>query len=40
MGEPLFPPMFGAIANGLYDAIGKRFYVQPFINSSIEKGNA
>ena len=32
MGEPLFPPMFGAIANGLYGAAGKRFYVQPFVN--------
>jgi isoquinoline 1-oxidoreductase subunit beta len=30
MGEPLFPPIFGAVANALYSATGKRFYNQPF----------
>ncbi|UIR56860.1 molybdopterin-dependent oxidoreductase [Sphingobacterium sp. SRCM116780] len=32
MGEPLFPPMFGAVANALYQHTGQRFYNQPFIN--------
>ncbi len=31
MGEPAFPPVFGALANALYKATGKRFYDQPFI---------
>ena len=30
MGEPTFPPVFGALANALYQATGKRFYDQPF----------
>lgn len=30
LGEPLFPPVFAAIANALYKATGKRFYEQPF----------
>ncbi len=32
LGEPPFPPIFGALANALYKATGKRFYHQPFIN--------
>jgi isoquinoline 1-oxidoreductase beta subunit len=32
LGEPPFPPVFGALANALYKATGKRFYNQPFIN--------
>jgi isoquinoline 1-oxidoreductase subunit beta len=32
MGEPAFPPIFGALANALYKATGKRFYEQPFIS--------
>jgi isoquinoline 1-oxidoreductase beta subunit len=32
LGEPPFPPVFGAVANALYKAEGKRFYDQPFIN--------
>jgi isoquinoline 1-oxidoreductase beta subunit len=30
LGEPLFPPIFGALANALHKATGKRFYEQPF----------
>ena len=30
LGEPAFPPVFGALANALYKATGKRFYNQPF----------
>jgi isoquinoline 1-oxidoreductase beta subunit len=32
LGEPPFPPVFGALANALYKATGKRLYHQPFIN--------
>ncbi len=31
MGEPPFPPIFGAVANALYKATGKRHYDQPFL---------
>jgi isoquinoline 1-oxidoreductase beta subunit len=31
LGEPLFPPVFAALANALYKATGKRSYTQPFI---------
>lgn len=30
LGEPPFPPVFGALANALYRATGKRYYRQPF----------
>ena len=30
LGEPPFPPVFGAVANALYKAKGHRFYQQPF----------
>ncbi len=30
LGEPLFPPVFAAVANALYKATGTRFYEQPF----------
>jgi isoquinoline 1-oxidoreductase subunit beta len=33
LGEPTFPPVFGALANALYRATGKRFYAQPFVGS-------
>lgn len=32
LGEPLFPPIFAALANALHKATGKRFYEQPFGN--------
>ncbi len=31
LGEPLFPPIFAAVANALYRATGKRVYDQPFL---------
>tara|TARA_R110002167_G_scaffold366386_1_gene595651 strand:+ start:1104 stop:3374 length:2271 start_codon:yes stop_codon:yes gene_type:complete len=31
LGEPPYPPVFGALANALYQATGKRFYQQPFM---------
>ncbi len=36
LGEPPFPPIFGAVANALYKATGKCFYQQPF-NPELEK---
>ncbi len=33
LGEPTFPPVFGALANALYRATGKRFYDQPCMGS-------
>ena len=30
LGEPLFPPVFAAVANALYKATKKRYYEQPF----------
>lgn len=30
LGEPLFPPIFAAVANALYKATGTRHYRQPF----------
>lgn len=33
LGEPAFPPAFGALANALYQATGKRFYQQPFMGN-------
>lgn len=32
LGEPPFPPIFGALANALQKATGKRFYHQPFLS--------
>ena len=31
MGEPPFPPIFGAVANAMYKATGTRQYQQPFL---------
>jgi isoquinoline 1-oxidoreductase beta subunit len=35
LGEPLFPPVFAAVANALYKAKGKRYYQQPFLKEDI-----
>jgi isoquinoline 1-oxidoreductase beta subunit len=32
LGEPTFPPIFAAVANALYQATGKRYYRQPFLD--------
>ncbi|WP_336516442.1 xanthine dehydrogenase family protein molybdopterin-binding subunit [Pollutibacter soli] len=34
LGEGPYPSVFGALANALYKATGKRFYHQPFIKNS------
>ncbi len=34
LGEPTFPPVFGAVANALYRATGERHYHQPFMGES------
>jgi isoquinoline 1-oxidoreductase beta subunit len=34
LGEPMFPPIFAAVANALYKATGKRHYNQPFLSNS------
>lgn len=34
LGEPPFPPIFGAIANALYKATGRRQYQQPFLGDN------
>ncbi|MDG1571157.1 molybdopterin-dependent oxidoreductase [Robiginitalea sp. M366] len=31
LGEPMFPPVFAALANALYQATGRRHYRQPFL---------
>ncbi len=38
MGEPPFPPIFGAVANALYKNTGKRYYSQPFLKEGISLG--
>jgi len=38
LGEPLFPPIFAALANALYKAKGKRHYQQPFLKEEITLG--
>ena len=38
LGEPPFPPVFGAIANALYRATGKRYYQQPFLGEELVLG--
>jgi isoquinoline 1-oxidoreductase beta subunit len=34
MGEPPFPPIFGAVANAMYKATGVRQYRQPFLGEN------
>lgn len=34
LGEPLFPPIFAAVANAMYKATGQRYYEQPFTKVS------
>ncbi|MFN8354052.1 MAG: molybdopterin cofactor-binding domain-containing protein [Spirosomataceae bacterium] len=34
LGEPPFPPVFGAVANALFKATGKRYYNQPFLKAT------
>jgi len=34
LGEPPFPPIFGAVANAMYKATGKRLYKQPFVGET------
>ncbi|MDF1698547.1 MAG: molybdopterin-dependent oxidoreductase [Saprospiraceae bacterium] len=34
LGEPPFPPIFGAVANAMYKATGERQYNQPFLKNS------
>ncbi len=38
LGEPPFPPIFGAIANALYKSSGKRYYNQPFLKGGFSLG--
>ncbi len=33
LGEPPFPPVFGAVANAMYRATGERQYNQPFLKA-------
>jgi isoquinoline 1-oxidoreductase subunit beta len=36
LGEPPYPPVFGAVANALYKTTGKRHYIQPFGEESLD----
>ena len=40
LGEPPFPPVFGAVANALYKATNTRHYNQPFLDPSGQVNNA
>ncbi|GAB4410102.1 MAG: xanthine dehydrogenase family protein molybdopterin-binding subunit [Bacteroidia bacterium] len=37
MGEPPFPPVMAALANALYQATGRRYYHQPFVQQGLAK---
>jgi hypothetical protein len=37
LGGPLFPPVFAAVSNALYQATGRRLYNQPFMKE-LESG--
>ncbi|MBV7532444.1 xanthine dehydrogenase family protein molybdopterin-binding subunit [Chitinophaga sp. sic0106] len=39
LGEPPFPPVFGAVANALFKATNKRYYDQPFYEQIPKPGN-
>ncbi len=39
LGEPPFPPVFGAVANALYKTTRKRHYNQPYLNEVIQLNN-
>jgi isoquinoline 1-oxidoreductase beta subunit len=39
LGEPPFPPVFGAVANALYKTVRKRYYSQPFLNEAVQLTN-
>jgi isoquinoline 1-oxidoreductase subunit beta len=36
LGEPPFPPVFGAVANAIYKNTGKRYYNQPYLNEALQ----
>ncbi|SER13410.1 xanthine dehydrogenase family protein molybdopterin-binding subunit [Neolewinella agarilytica] len=36
LGEPPFPPVFGAVANAIYRATGERRYKQPFMGKPLK----
>ena len=36
LGEPPFPPVFGAVANAMYKATGERQYNQPFLGEKLD----
>lgn len=37
LGEPPFPPVFGAVANALYKSTSKRYYNQPFMDEALQQ---
>lgn len=37
LGEPPFPPVFGAVANALYRSTNKRYYNQPFLDPNVKQ---
>jgi isoquinoline 1-oxidoreductase beta subunit len=39
LGEPPFPPVFGAVANALFKSTGKRYYDQPYLDQSLNPDN-
>lgn len=39
LGEPPFPPVFGAVANALYKSTDKRYYSQPFMEEALQQIN-
>jgi isoquinoline 1-oxidoreductase beta subunit len=40
LGEPPFPPVFGAVANALYKSTNKRHYNQPFLDATLQTNNS